>query len=238
MTFNYKYWDFQYFSQEHTNYHNISVFIENILMNVKNIIDIIAEEVKQFDFLGNDERNKEQEINELLMNEELQKQFICDALLGKTDKVKIEKIEDSYLTGNWDEFNQEDADRLSLEYSLIIDYHYDRTKPPIRFNLYFNADRINISVGGWYDPGRWGGTMADAIEPSGESWYDGFDWSDIDVNIYNTEGDEIEFKAFKNAPPKIQELFIKHFVQGFIENQSLEFRTDDQKDKIQDVPYC
>ena len=56
---------------------------------MKNIINIITEEVKQFDFLGNDERLKEQENNELLMNEELQKQFICDALLGRTDKVKI-----------------------------------------------------------------------------------------------------------------------------------------------------
>ena len=115
---------------------------------MKNIIDIIAEEVKQFDFLGNDERNKEQEINELLMNEELQKQFICDALLGRNDKVKIVEIQDSYLTGNWDEFNKEDADRLSLEYSLIIDYLYDSRKPPLRFNLFFNADKINISVGG------------------------------------------------------------------------------------------
>ena len=205
---------------------------------MKNIIDIIAEEVKQFDFLGNDERNKQQEINELLMNEELQKQFICDALLDKTDKVKIVKIQDSYLSGNWDETNREDADRMSLQYFLVIDYLYDTTKPPVRFNLYFEADKINISVGGWSDPGRWGATMADAIEPSGESWFDGFDWGDIDVSITNMDDDEIEFDAFKNAPPKIQELFIKHFVQGFIENESLGFRTDDQKDKVQDIPYC
>lgn len=205
---------------------------------MKNILNIITEEIKEFDFLGNDQRLKEQKVNELLMNEELQKQFICDALLGRTDKVKTVKIEDSYLTGNWDETSMEDADRLSLDYSIIVDYLYDSTKPPIRFNVFFYADKIDISVGGWYDGGYWGGTMGDAIEPSGELWYDGFDWGDIDVNIYNTEGDEIEFKAFKNAPPKIQELFIKHFVQNFIENETLELRTPDQKDKVENIPYC
>jgi hypothetical protein len=205
---------------------------------VKDIINIIAEEVEQFDFLGNDKRLKEQEVNDLLMNEELQKQFICDTLLGHDDKVKIMKIQDSYITGNWNETNIDDADRISLVYSLIIDYYYDSTKPPVRFNLHFEGDNIDISVGGWHDAGRWGGTMADAIEPSGESWYDDFDWNDIDVNIYNIEGDEIEFKAFDKAPSKIRELFIKHYIQNFIENETLELRTDDQKDKVQDIPYC
>jgi hypothetical protein len=205
---------------------------------VKEIIKIIAEEVEQFDFLGNDKRLKEQEINDLLMNEELQKQFICDALLETNDKVKTVNVEDSYVTGNWDERNTEDADRLSLVYSVDVDYHYDSEKQPVRFNLYFHADKIDISVDGWYDAGRWGGTMADAIEPSGESWYDGFDWGDINVTLSNMDDDEIEFKAFKKAPAKIRELFIKHFVQSFIESETLELRTDDQKDSIDITSYC
>lgn len=210
----------------------------NNLSNVKEIINIIAEEVEQFDFLGNDKRLKEQEVNDLLMNEELQKQFICDSLLGRNDKVKIVKIEDSYITGNWDETNIDDADRVSLEYSINMSYVYDSTKPPLEFNLHFSGDKIDISVDGWHDSGRWGGTMGDAIEPSGESWYDGFDWGDVQVNLYTENGDEIGFKAFQNAPPKIQELFIKHYIQNFIENETMELRTDDQKDKIQDTPYC
>lgn len=205
---------------------------------MKEIIKIIAEEVKQFDFLGNDKRLKEQEINDLLMNEELQKQFICDTLLETNDKVKTVNVEDSHITGNWDERNTEDADRLSLVYSVDVDYHYDGEKPPVRFNLYFHADKIDISVDGRYDAGRWGGTMADAIEPSGESWYDGFDWSDISVTLSNMDDDEIEFKAFKNAPIKIRELFIKHYVQSFIESETLELRTDDQKDSVDITPYC
>jgi hypothetical protein len=205
---------------------------------VKDIINIIAEEVEQFDFLSNDKYLKEQDVYDLLMNEELQKQFICDTLLGRNDKVKIIKIQDSYIRGNWDETNINDADKVSLEYSIDMNYIYDSTKPPLEFNLHFSGDKIDISIGGWHDAGRWGGTMGDAIEPSEESWYDGFDWEDIEVNLYTMEGDEIKFKAFNNAPPKIQELFIKHYIQNFIENETLELRTDDQKDRIQDISYC
>jgi len=207
-------------------------------MNKRDFVKIINEEINNFDFLGNDEFLKEQEVTDLLQNEDLQKQFICDSLLGKSDKVKILQIEDSHITGNWDEFNKEDADRITLVYYLKIEYMYDANKEPIQFDLNFDADKIDISVGGWYDPGRWGGTMADAIEPSGESWFDGFDWGDIYVNIFTVDGDEIDFKAFENAPPKIQTLFIREYTQNFIENETMELRTDDLKDNIQNTPYC
>jgi len=207
-------------------------------MNKRDFLNIINEELKNFDFLGNDEFLKEQEVIDLLQNEDLQKQFICDALLGKKDKVKIAKISDSYISGNWDEFNKEDADRITLVYYLTIEYRYDLEKEPIQFELNFDADRIDIRVGGWYDPGRWGGTMADAIEPSGESWYDVFDWGDIQVSLYTMDGDDVTFTAFENAPPKIQTLFIREFTQNFIENETLELRTDELKDNIQNTPYC
>jgi len=207
-------------------------------MKKKDFIKIINEEIKDFDFLGNDEFLKEQETTDLLKNEDLQKQFICDSLLGRKDKVRVASIEDSYVSGNWDEFNKEDADRLSLEYSLNMEYRYDMNQEPLKFTLYFHADRIDISVGGWYDPGRWGGTMADAIEPSGESWYDYFDWGDIDVTLYTENGDDVPFTAFENAPPKIQNLFIREYTQNFIENETLELRTDDLKDNVQNTPYC
>jgi hypothetical protein len=207
-------------------------------MNKKEFIEIINEEIKNFDFLGNDEFLKEQEVTDLLQNEDLQKQFICDSLLNRKDKVKIVKITDSYISGNWDEFHNEDADRLSLEYSLDMEYLYDSQKEPLKFNLYFSADKIDISVGGWYDPGQWGGTMADAIEPSGESWYDGFDWDDISVTLFTMDGDDVPFTAFDNAPPRIQTLFIREYTQNFIENETLELRTQEIKDKVQDIPYC
>ena len=207
-------------------------------MNNDNFVKIINEEIKNFDFLGNDEFLKEQEVTDLLINEDLQKQFICDSLLGRSDKVKIAHIDESYIGGNWENDNKENADRITIEYHLKIEYRYDAEKEPIVFKLNFDADKVNISVGGQYDSGSWGGTMGDAIEPSDESWFNWFNWSDIGVTIYTVEGDDINFIAFENAPPKIQTLFIREYTQNFIENETLELRTDDLKDNIQNTPYC
>jgi hypothetical protein len=43
---------------------------------------IINEEISEFDFLGNEQYLKEQEVVDLLKNEDFQKQFICDSLLS------------------------------------------------------------------------------------------------------------------------------------------------------------
>ncbi len=201
-------------------------------MHKIDFIKIINEEISNFDFLGNDEVLKEQETNDLLMNEDLQKQFICDSLLNKRDKVKILKIVEANITGNWDEPNVEDANRLSLDYSLDIEYIYDTTKEPIFFNLTFAADKIDISVNGWSERGSY------EVEPSGDAWYDGFDWNDIDVILYTMDGDTVKFLAFEKAPPKIKVLFIREFTQNFIENETLEFRTIEQRDTIKNTPYC
>lgn len=207
-------------------------------MDKKDLVRIVNEEVSNFDFLGNDEFLKEQETTDLLLNQDLQKQFICDALLDRNDKVKIVKISDSYISGNWDESNQEDADRVSLEYTLDMEYRYDVEQEPLKFILSFVADRIDISVGGWYDPGRFGGTTDTDYAPEGESWFDGFDWGDIEVILYTMDGDDIPFKEFEEAPPKIQNLFIRHFTESFIEGETLEMRTGDEKINIQNTPYC
>lgn len=196
------------------------------------LIKIIKEEISTFDFLGNDKFLKEQEVNNLLINEDLQKQFICDSLLNKNDKIKILKIVDSSITGNWDETNTEEANKLSLEYSLDMQYLYDVEKEPLNFNLTFSADKIDISVDGWYDAGNY------KTAPSSDSWYNSFDWSDINVSIYTMDGDDINFIAFDKAPEKIQILFIREFIQNFIEHETLELRTPELRDNIHNTPYC
>ena len=203
-----------------------------------NIINIIKEEVKNFDFLGNDEFLKEQEVIDLLMNEELQKQFICDSLLGRNDKVKIVKVLDSIITGNWDEPNIDNANKLGIDYSLKMAYYYEAGKEPINFDLVFSSDNINIGVGGWSDAGRFGGTPDTDIEPSGEAWFDIFDWLDIDVNLFTTDGDEIKFTAYENAPNNIKVLFIREFTQNFIESQTYDIKTSEMRNNIENTPYC
>ena len=197
------------------------------------IINIIKEELSSFDFLGNDEFLKEQETTDLLLNEELQKQFICDSLLNRNDKIKIIEITESTITGNWDESTTEEANRLSLDYSLDMQYTYDSSKEPIIFKLTFSSDKIEISVDGFSDSGDgW------TTPPEGNSWYDGFDWNDIDVVLNVMEGEEVRFVAFEKAPLKIQMLFTREYTQNFIEKETLEFRTPEMRDNIKDTPYC
>lgn len=159
-----------------------------------NITEIINDEISNFDFLGNDEYLREQEIVDLLSNKELQKQFISDSLLNKINRINIIKIVDSNLISNWEEPNTNDANQILLDYSINMKYEYDSMKEPLLFNLNFNSDNIDIKN-------------------------NNIDWKDINVTLFSMNGDEIDFKAFKNAPENIQILFIQHYTKDFVENE-------------------
>lgn len=197
-----------------------------------NLIKIINEELKNFDFLGNDEFLKEQESVDLLQDTYLQKQFICDTLLRRTDKVKILNIIDSDISGDWDD--PENVRELSLEHSVNIEYQYDRTKEPVIFSLNFSGDNIRVSIDGYDDPGRYGGSLDSAIEPNSEYWFTEFDFTSISVELH-TNDDEIPFVEYEKAPQNIKTLFIKEFIEDEL---MFELRTDDQKINIQNTPYC
>ena len=78
------------------------------------------------------------------------------------------------------------------------------------------AGEVNLSWDGWYDSGKWGGTMADAIESSGELWIDYVEWGDIIPALRTIDGEDVEFTAFEKAGGKTQELFIRAYVQDII----------------------
>ena len=204
----------------------------------KNLIRIINEVVGEFDFLGNDEHSKEQEIIDLLQNEDFQKQFICDSLLERENKIKTD-VFDSRIGGDWEEDSSEDTNKLTLDYFLKIKYKYDQTKEPIMFDLSFYSDNISISKRDDYDQGKLGGTTDSDVAPSGEAWFNGFNWNDINVDLNTSEGDEIDFLAFKHAPPRIKVLFIRQFVEDYIGKYTgMDISTPEMKDKVQNVPYC
>lgn len=205
-------------------------------MGNKGLIKIINEEISEFDFLGSDERQEDENVFQILSNEDLQKQFICDVLLHK-EKIKQIEVSDAWLGGNWED-NYDEANTLKIEYDINLAYTYDQTKNPIEFNLFFKSDNMPIHMGGWYDPGRFGGTTDTDIESSGEKWFDSIDYDYVEVKLFTLKGDDIEFTAFEKAPPKIQELFIKEYIESYIiDYTSLEIR-DLSKDKPQDIPYC
>jgi hypothetical protein len=182
------------------------------------LIKIINEEIGEFDFLTNEIYLEEQEEVNILQDEEFQKQFIIDSITNFKEKIKIVETESAYLQEP-DYDKEEDgygSDEVSLEYFIEIEYQHENK--PIRFKLDFYSEGLTISWGSSYDPGRWGGTMADAIESSSETWYTGVDWFDIDPKLYTYNSDEIEFKAFENAGSKTQELFIRAYTEDIIKN--------------------
>lgn len=184
-------------------------------MKKSDFIKIINEEISDFSFLGIDDMLKEQEEVELLQDEEFQKQFIIDSITNFKSKIKIIETETAYIQEP--DYNKGDddsgSDIVSLEYYIKIEYSYNEN--PISFALDFVGD-VNLSWDGWHDSGNWGGTMGDAIEPSGELWIDYVEWGDIEPKLRTLEGDEIEFFAFNKAGGKTQELFIRAYVENII----------------------
>jgi hypothetical protein len=202
-------------------------------MSNKNVIKIINEVISEFDFLGNDGNTKEQENIDLLKNEDLQKQFICDSLLNKKERIKILEVSDSQIGGDWNGEEISEANRLSIKYYLKIQYVYDQQKEPIVFNLDFDGDNISIDISGSYDKG------SRDVAPYGESWFSALNWNDINVILSTEDGDKIAFETFRKAPEKIQMLFIREYTADFIGNETgMNIRTKEMNDKVQNVPYC
>ena len=203
----------------------------------KDLIVLINEEISEFDFLGNDEYKKETENINLMKNEDFQKQFICDSLLNPS-KIRQIKEAEARLGGNWED-DFDDADNVTIEYNVDLGYVFDQTKDPVTFNLSFYSDKIDIKKDGWYDKGRWAGTMPDSIEPSGDAWFNRFDWLDINVGLYSLVGDEIDFIAYKKAPDRIKILFLRVYLEDFVGDKTgMDIRTKEMNDKVQNVPYC
>lgn len=203
-------------------------------MNKQEIIKIITEEIQEFDFLGNEEHSNEMEIIGLLQNEDFQKQFICDALLRKNE-VK-NNVTDNMVSDNSKLFSGPSS--MNIEINIDVSYKYDQTKEPVEFSLSFIGDNIEVNTDSDYDAGRWGVSTDDAVAPSGGDWIDYIDWGKIEVKLYTIDGEEIKFIAFEHAPPKIQDLFVREYCEGNIENKS-DYRIEvEPADKIQNIPYC
>jgi len=211
---------------------NFQVFISKIVsMNNKYFIRIINEEINNFDFLNNEESLKEQENIDLLMNEDLQKQFICDSLLNRNDKIKIIEVLDARMGENWDSPNIDDADKLTIEYNISLEYIYDTTKNPLLFDMSFNGNNVGINIAGSTDKGDY------MTQPSNESWINYINWYEISVRVLDKDGGEVEFLAYDNAPQKIQNLFIREYLEEFISNHT-KMEVREKTDDASITQYC
>jgi hypothetical protein len=200
-------------------------------MNNKYFIRIINEEIKNFDFLNSDEQHKEQENIDLLMNEDLQKQFICDSLLNRNDKIKNVSISDSKIGGSWNEQDFDNADKLNIEYNLNLSYVYDSNKEPLDFSISFNGYNVGIVVAGDNDRGDYN------TPPTNDSWFKSINWLDINVTLFTVDGEEIPFIAYKKAPQNIRSLFNKEFLEEFISTQT-SMDILDKSNRASITQYC
>lgn len=207
-------------------------------MKRKNIIKLINEEISEFDFLGINERLQDEDYMKLLLNEDFQKQFICDSLLSINDYRKIErnkKIKTNVVdsTINWD---WEDTSYLSLQYSVDIEYVYDIAEKPVKFSIGFDSEKISTTRAGYDKPARLGGTPDTDTEGESKRYFNDINWNDINVTMWTPDGDEIDFLAFKHAPHNIQELFIREYTEDFIENKTMPIA--DGNKNVSKSPYC
>ena len=176
-------------------------------------------------------------MTDLLLNEDLQKQFICDSLLNRNDKIVVD-VTDNIISDDAGGAIFRTPNSLNIDININIKYRYDQSKEPIEFSLSFNGDKIEISMDSDYDAGRWGVSVDDSQAPSGGDWIDYVNWDDIAVTLYTKEGDEIEFTAFEKAPEKIQTLFVREYCEINIEKSGDYVIDLKQVDNIRNVPYC
>lgn len=173
----------------------------------KNLINIIKEEISNFDFLGNDERSEHEETITILNNDDFQKQFICDSLINRNNNIK-QSVKDSMLGGDWNDID--DIDKVSLDYSLNIEYKYDQAKEPVKFILSFFGDNISVK-------GKESGPRGDYFnEPQQEKRIEYFNWDDVNVQLETFHGDDVKFNVLYDAPYKIQTLFIQEYLYSFL----------------------
>ena len=213
-------------------FYELLTIYKKICLNMKNIIkDIINEEIENFDFLNNEKYLKEKENIDLINSEDLQKQFICDSLLNKNTKVKVIQAEGSNVGGNWDTDYPENADTITIDYDIRIQYLYETNTEPLTFDINFYGNNIGVGVDNNSDTGDY------HTQPTSETWFYSVNWHDINVSLFTTEGDTIKFPAFEKAPQNIKNLFIREFLADFIADKtSIEVRDNFNKNEI--TRYC
>lgn len=204
-------------------------------MDIEKILFLINEELSNFDFLNNENSNEENGVIYLLNDRLLQKQFICDSLLLKKNKIKVIETSDAILGGNW----EDNIDgNLTIEYHLKIEYLYDETKEPLVFNLDFDSDNIEVHKESDYNYGSKGSSIDNSISPSGGDWFNYFNWNAIKVTLSTIDNNDIEFIEYIKAPSDIKVLFIREYTESFIKSASLDIKTKEMNNNIQNISYC
>jgi len=157
-------------------------------MDQKDIIRIINEEIQEFDFLGTDEAQNEQDYSNYLSDRNFQTQFVYDVINSFNDKTKFKDEDVTYKRTSEDDIL--DKETLNIDYGVDITYIYDGKD--IRLSLNFDGDSISHDLQHYDQPATY------ETPPEGDIWYNSIDWSDIDLNIFDDDGNEVNFDWLKS----------------------------------------
>jgi len=154
---------------------------------MKNLIELIKEEVSNFDYLNNDKRVKETEDMSILNKDEFQKKFILDVIDGKVNSF----VDNKDLNSMFRKYGDIKEEFIDLDISINFKYESNI------FDIEFNGDKVSISDG----------------ELNNEEDINNINWLQINLILKANNGDTINFKMFNDAPEKIKILFIKSCIK-------------------------
>ena len=154
-----------------------------------NILEIINEEISNFDFLNTTKREKEELIVNTLNDVDFQKQFIIDSIQNPS-LIKLD-LSKARTTGEWKVVGSEN---LAIEYVTHVTYQYYKDEEIIFMLSFFGR---NVS---YYD------------EIKSDYWFNNIDLSNVDVRLYDRFGKSIRFTAYDGASEKIKYLFKRSYL--------------------------
>ena len=154
----------------------------------------IMEAIESFDFLGMEEEKKKEESLKILNSKEFQVTFINDIINEFNNKIKFKDIDVIYDSSQIDD-ELKDGEKFSLEYNVSLKYLYKDNV--INITLFFSGTDIDYKL---------------ESNEEGEQTFTDLDWNDINIHIFNNDGDEVDF-SWLDKSPQIKSRIIKKFIE-------------------------
>lgn len=178
-------------------------------MGNKKIGDIITEELNGFDFLGMDQIKEEQNLRDVVSGRDFQTKFITDVINNFNDNTKFKDSQTIFKSVS--EENALEGEGIDVEYG--VDFTYVFNDSDLKMSLYFDGNDVTTDISKTNDPGNY------FNEPDISNMYENIKWDDINVKMFDDEGDEINMN-WLDSNPKLYEDFVKTFIQPLLEMDS------------------
>ena len=159
----------------------------NNINKMGKLIDLIKEEVSNFDYLNNDKRVKEKEDISIIYKDEFQKKFILDTIEGNVQAY----VDNKDLNSMFRKYGDITDNFIDLD--ITINFKYENNN----FDIEFTGNRVDILDG----------------QLNSEEDINNIKWLQISAVLKANNGDTVNFQMYDKAPDKIKELFIKSCIK-------------------------